>query len=213
MKPLLMTSVFIIALAALWPAYGHWLNNRIQPEMAQILVQGRNNWVNAEAFADWHPHWVGAARVYEQNFAKDGKTVLLRIDYYPTQKQDHELINSQNFMIKQKDKIWSNVGESLIDVKIDGKPKNVRQARLRSTGQRILIWQWNVIDGKIINNDYLGKLILAWDKVRGSRDDGSSVLIATPYSDDETIAKTSLAAFAADMQLPIQEALQAVAVK
>jgi hypothetical protein len=70
-----------------------------------------------------------------------------------------------------------------------------------------------VIDGKIINNDYLGKLILAWDKVRGSRDDGSSVLIATPYSDDETIAKTSLAAFAADMQLPIQEALQAVAVK
>ena len=213
MKPLLMTSVFIIALAALWPAYGHWLNNRIQPEMAQILVQGRNNWVNAEVFSDWHPHWVGAARVYEQNYAKDGKTVLLRIDYYPTQKQDHELINSQNFMIKQKDKIWSNVGESLIDVKIDGKPKNVRQAMLRSTGQRILIWQWNVIDGTIINNDYLDKLILAWDKVRGSRDDGSSVLIATPYSDDETIAKTSLAAFAADMQLPIQEALQAVAVK
>ncbi|MGA7181639.1 MAG: exosortase A [Thiobacillaceae bacterium] len=213
MKPLLGMSAAVIALLALWLAYGHWLNNRVLPEIAQIHVRWMNGWEPAEPFSDWHPHWLGATRVYEQNFARAGKTVLLRIDYYPTQKQDHELINSQNYMVVQKDKTWSNVGESLIDVKIDGKPRNFKQAKLRSPGQRILVWQWNDIDGRVVNNDYLGKLILAWDKVRGSRDDGSSVLIATPYSDNQNAAKATLAAFAADMRLPIQEALQAVAVK
>jgi exosortase A len=213
MKPLLGMSTAVIALLALWLAYGHWLDNRVLPEIAQIQVHGMNRWALSEPFSDWHPHWLGATRAYEQNFAKAGKTVLLRIDYYPTQMQDHELINSQNYMIVQKDKTWSNVGEDWIKVDIGGQFREVRQAKLRSAGQRILVWQWNDIDGKVVNNDYLGKLILAWAKVRGRRDDGSSVLIATPYSDNQNAAKATLAAFAADMRLPIQEALQAVAVK
>lgn len=213
LKPLLAATAAVLVLALLWLAYGHWLNSRPVAEPAQITVRGANGWQSAGPFSDWHPHWIGAARVYEQNFSREGKPVMLRIDYYDTQRQDHELINSQNYMVKQKHKIWSNVGESLVRVDIGGQTREVRQAKLRSADQRILVWQWNDIDGRLMNNDYLGKLILSWDKVRGSRDDGSSVLIATPYHDDLDGARTRLANFAADMRLPIDEALRAVAVK
>jgi EpsI family protein len=182
--------------------------------MPQIRVAGTGGWQPAGLFSDWHPHWIGAARQSEQNFAKDGKTVLLRIDYYPTQRQDQELINTQNYMIEQGHKIWSNVGETFVKVNIGGQVMEVRQAKMRSFNkQRILVWQWNEIDGKVVNNDYLGKLILVWDKVRGSRDDGTSVLMATPYSDDIEAAKATLTAFAADMRVPIQKELQAFAVR
>jgi EpsI family protein len=214
LKPLLGMAGAVVLLAVLWPVYGSWLNHRVLPKMPQIGVDGAGGWQSVQPFSDWHPHWIGAARPFEQNYAKDGKTVLLRIDYYPTQRQDQELINSQNYMIKQKDKVWSNVGEALIKANIDGRIMEVRQAKLRSfSKQRILVWQWNDIDGRVVNNDYLGKLILAWDKVRGSRDDGSSVLIATPYTDDMGAAKTTLAAFAADMRMSIQQGLKAYTVK
>lgn len=214
LKPLLVMGGTIILVALLWPVYASWLEHRPLPQMAQLKVDGAGGWQPAQAFSDWHPHWIGAARSLEQNYAKQGKAVLLRIDYYPTQRQDQELINSQNFMIKQKHKVWSNMGEALTKVNIGGHVMEVRQAKLRAYNrQRILVWQWNDIDGRVVNNDYLGKLILAWDKVRGSRDDGSSVLIATPYTDDMQAAKATLAAFATDMRTPIQQELLAIAAR
>lgn len=214
LKPMLGMVGAVVLVAILWPVYGSWLDRRPLPEMPQIKVDGASGWHPAQLFSDWHPHWIGAARQLEQNFSKDGKTVLLRIDYYPTQRQDQELINSQNYMIKQKDKVWSNMGETVIKTNIGGRAMEVRQAKLRSfSKQRILVWQWNDIDGRVVNNDYLGKLILAWDKVRGSRDDGTSVLIATRYIDDMEAAKATLTGFAADMRVPIQQELKAVAVR
>ena len=213
LRPMLKVSVAVIGVAGLWQVYGQWLNNRTMPEVMQIQVAGVNGWKLTTPFSDWHPHWVGAARDFEQTYAKSGKTVMLRIDYYPTQRRDHQLINTQNFMIKQKHKVWSNVGESLVDETIDGQSMSVRQAHLRSSGQRLLIWQWNVIHGQVVNNDYLGKLILAWNEVRGSRDDGASVLIATPYSDTEEGARAVLSAFAADMNPSIKQELNVIAVK
>ncbi len=212
--PMLGMMGVVVLVAILWPIYGNWLDRRPLPDMPQLKVEGAGGWQPAPPFSDWHPHWIGAARQLEQNFAKDGRTVLLRIDYYPTQRQDQELINSQNYMIKQKDKVWSNVGETLTKVKIGGGATEVRQAKLRSfSKQRILVWQWNDIDGRVVNNDYLGKLILAWDKVRDSRDDGFSVLIATPYTESMAAAKATLADFAADMRASIEQELKSAAAK
>ncbi len=128
---------------------------------------------------------------------------MLELNYYVTQRQDAELINSQNFMIERQHPVWTNVGESLATV--DDRRSNrgrCAQAKLRgSNGQRLLVWQWNLINQQPIVNDHLAKLVLAFDRVRLKRDDGLSVLIATPYeeTDIETAAAT-LARFAADME-------------
>jgi EpsI family protein len=88
----------------------------------------------------------------------------------------------------------------------------VRQARLKSnSGERLLVWQWNLINHQPTVNDQMAKLVLALDRVRLRRDDGLSVLIATPYEETAVEAATAtLARFAADMEPAIGRALDQV---
>ncbi|HSJ79966.1 MAG TPA: EpsI family protein, partial [Thiobacillus sp.] len=110
------------------------------------------------------------------------------------------------------DPAWSNVGESRVTVEIGGQSRQVRQAKLRgSDGQRLLVWQWNLINQRPTVNDHAAKLNLALDRVRLQRDDGLSVLIATPYDAAEhATAVATLARFAADMEPAIGRALDQV---
>jgi exosortase A len=200
-------------LIAVAPLYATWLASRPLPAMPTLTVAAAAGWQPAPSFTPWVPHWVGADRQVRVPFVRDLQTVMLEINYYATQRQDAELVNSQNFMIRQKDPQWSNVGESLNTVDIAGQPHPVRQAKMRGAdGQRLLVWQWNVVNGRPTVNDLTTKLVLAFDRVRGARDDGASVLIATPYDDVASIdtARVTLARFAADMQPAITRALAAV---
>jgi EpsI family protein len=115
-------------------------------------------------------------------------------------------------MIRQKDPAWSNVGEAHVTVEIGGQSRQVRQAKLRGIdGQRLLVWQWNLIDQQTMVNDHKAKLLLALDRARLQRDDGLSVLIATPYDAAEhATAVATLARFAADMAPAIGRALDQV---
>lgn len=201
-----------LLLAALGPLYASWLASRPLPEMPALSVEASAGWQPGPTFTTWVPHWVGADRQSRQVFVGNGQQVLVELNYYATQRQDAELVNSQNYMIKQKDPMWSNVGESLTRVDIGGQPHPVRQARMRGAdGQRLLVWQWNLVNGAPTVNDHYAKLVLAFDRVRGARDDGASVLIATPYDDTGLdSAKASLARFAVDMQPAIARTLATV---
>jgi exosortase A len=211
-RPLLPVALLVLAVVALWPAYAHWLGQRTQPLMSELQVEAQGEWQPREAFTDWVPHWVGANRQLRRSYTRDGQDVMLELNYYLTQRQDAELINSQNFMIRQKDPLWSNVGESVVGVEIGGQSRRVRQAKLRgSDGQRLLVWQWNLINQRPVVNDHVAKLILALDRVRLQRDDGLSVLIAAPYEDTEIkAAAATLARFAADMEPAIGRTLDQV---
>lgn len=205
-------AVAALVVAGLWPAYAAWLASRPLPQMPTLQVEPRGGWASAAPFTTWTPHWVGADRQLRAAYAQAGRSVMLELNYYATQRQDAELVNSQNFMIKQKDPNWSNVGEAVVEADIGGHARPVRQARLRGTnGQRLLIWQWNLIDQTPTVSDAYAKLALAFDRVRLRRDDGLSVLIATPYDEaDIETARATLARFAADMQAGIAEALDRV---
>ncbi len=211
-RPILPMALAALVIAGLGPTYAAWLNARPLPAMPELQVAAQGGWQPAEPFTSWVPHWVGADRQLRQPYAQAGRTVLLELNYYVTQRQDAELINSQNFMIRQKDPAWSNVGERIVTVDIGGESRQVRQARIRgSDGQRLLVWQWNLVNQRPVVNDQAAKLILALDRVRLQRDDGLSVLIATPYEDAEIeAAAATLARFAADMEPAIGRTLDLV---
>ena len=211
-RPILPVAVAVLVVAGLWPAYAGWLAARPLPAMPEMQVEPQGGWQPAAAFTTWVPHWIGADRQLRQPYEQAGRRVMLELNYYATQRQDAELINSQNFMIRQKDPLWSNVGETHASVEIGGQPRQVRQARLRgSDGQRLLVWQWNLINQQPTVNDHKAKLVLALDRVRMKRDDGLSVLIATPYEDTEIeTAAATLARFAADMEPAIGHAVDRV---
>jgi len=211
-RPVLPMALVVLVIAGLWPAYAGWLKARPLPAMPELQVEAQGGWQPAEAFTTWVPHWIGADRQLRQPYAQAGRTVLLELNYYVTQRQDAELNNSQNFMIRQKDPAWSNVGERIVTVDIGGESRQVRQARMRgSDGQRLLVWQWNLINQRPVVNDHAAKLLLALDRVRLQRDDGLSVLIATPYEDMEVdAAEATLARFAVDMEPAIGRTLDQV---
>ncbi|MHB1402064.1 MAG: exosortase A [Thiobacillus sp.] len=211
-RPTLSVAIVALVVAGLWPAYASWLTARPLPAMPELQVESQGGWQPAANFTSWTPHWVGADRQLRQSYAQAGRSVLLELNYYATQRQDAELINSQNFMIRQKDPAWSNVGETLTTVQIGGQSRQVRQAKMRgSNGQRLLVWQWNLINQHPTVNDHAAKLNLALDRVRLQRDDGLSVLVATPYdAADHATAVATLARFAADMEPAIGRALDQV---
>ena len=211
-RTVLPAALAVVVVAGIWPAYATWLDTRALPRLPELRIDAANGWEAGQPFTTWTPHWVGADRQLRQSFTRKGEQVMLELDYYVTQRQDAELINSQNFMIRQKNPDWSNVGETLATVTIKGRTRDVRQAKMRgSNGQRLLVWQWNLIDGRATVNDPAAKLILAFDRLLSGRDDGLSVLIATPY-DDTTLdaARGVLARFAADMEPAIDRTLDRV---
>lgn len=211
-RPNLRAALVVLAVAGLWPAYASWIESRPLPPLPELRVAPQGGWQPGPAFTGWVPHWVGADRQLREPFTRAGRNVLLELNYYATQRQDAELVNSQNFMIKQKDPAWSNVGEGLATVQIGGQARQVRQARMRGAdGQRLLVWQWNLINQRPVVSDHFAKLVLAFDRIRLKRDDGLSVLIATPYDDTEIqAASATLGRFAADMEAAIGQSLDRV---
>lgn len=211
-RPVLPMAVLALVVIGLWPAYAAWLNSRPLPAMLELQVESAAGWQPDAALTTWQPHWIGADRQLRQSYVRAGRQVMLALDYYVTQRQGAELINSQNFMTPQTGSQWANVGERIASVEIGGQPRQVRQTRLRgNNGQRLLVWQWNLINRRPMVNDHLAKLVLAFDRMRLKRDDGLSVLIATPYDAAEhATAVATLAQFAADMEPAIGRALDQV---
>jgi exosortase A len=211
-RPVLPVAVLALVVIGLWPAYATWLNSRPLPAMPKLQVESATGWQPDAALTTWEPHWIGADRQLRQSYAQAGHQVMLALDYYVTQRQGAELISSQNFLTQQTGSQWANVGEHIASVEIGGQPRQERQARLRgSNGQRLLVWQWNLINQRPMVNDHLAKLVLAFDRVQLKRDDGLSVLIATPYDEaDLDAAAATLARFAADMEPAIGRTLDQV---
>ncbi len=211
-RPILLVAMAVLMVAGLWPAYAAWLGSRPPPDIPVLQVEAQGGWKPAEAFTSWEPHWIDADQKLRQSYAQAGRNVMLELNYYVTQRQDAELINSQNYMIERQHPVWTNVGEGFPMVNIGGESRQVRQARLKSdSGERLLVWQWNLINRQPTVNDHIAKLVLAFDRVRMKRDDGLSVLIATPYEETDIEAATAtLSRFAADMEPAIGRALDQV---
>lgn len=207
----------ILIVASVWPAYAFFLDQRSLPELPTLAITPAQGWQTVDPVTDWVPHWVGADRQLRASFAKESDKVQIALDYYVSQRQDSELINSQNYMVSQtKYEHWLNVGESQVAVVIAGQPRQVRQVLLKTRDtqpRRLLVWQWNVIDGKQASSDHFAKLVLALARVRLARDDGASIIVAAPYEVSQTEASAVLERFVRENEAAVMQALAQVSAK
>ncbi|CAH1193181.1 EpsH [Candidatus Nitrotoga sp. BS] len=206
--------VITILVAALWPAYAVYLDSRpIKTDGLIIkLPESNQGWnLQTTAFSDWQPHYVGTHAQAMHTYRKGDKIISIYLGYYRTQRQDAELINSQNYMIQQKHPVWNNVGEGSRIISLRGKNETIQQTLLRAANNRLLIWSWNSLEGTYTTNPYLAKLLLAKAKLSGQRDDGAVIIIAAPYEGTPEAAALSLQTFANDMLPAIDGSLIEVA--
>jgi EpsI family protein len=110
------------------------------------------------------------------------------------------MVTSTNIMIQQKHPVWSNVGETRGVETVGGASQPVKRTLLRSTGQRLVIWDWFVVAGQDVTNPYVAKLLQARDQILGRGDDGVAIIVAAPYADAPADAEQALSDFVASMR-------------
>ena len=205
-----MAGISIILLAALWPAYTAYLDSRPvnTKGLAITLPEENQGWAKqAEPLSDWQPTYVGTDAQTMLTYRKNDQVVSVYMGYYRTQRPGALLISTQNYMVKQKHPIWNNVGEKILNISLGEKNKTIKQTLLRAPDQRLLIWSWNKLDGIDTVNPYLAKLLLAKAKLTGQHDDGTVIIVATPYAGMPESAAATLQSFIKDMLPTIETSL------
>lgn len=196
----------VIALAGSAPAYAKFLEAGKGAPPSLAAPAGANGWtLAATPLTDWRPRYQPASAGFFQVYEKEGLRVALYLGYYRGQRPGAQLVTSTNVMVEQKHPVWSNVGEA---ARTEG-PLSLRQTRLRSPEQRLLVWDWLWISGEHLSSPYLAKLYLARDKLLGRGDDGAAIILAAPYGERAEPAQEALREFARDMLPSIEAALHA----
>lgn len=196
----------VVALVAAGPLYGAYLDRPSARAPALAIPGAAAGWSPAsEPLTEWRPHYGGAAASVFQAYRKGERGVALYIGYYRDQRQGAELVNSTNVMVVQKHPVWGNVGEAARSEAFGP----LRETRLRSLPQRLLVWDWYRISGRDVASPYLAKLYLAADKLLGRGDDAAALIIAAPYDERVEEAQATLREFARDMLPSIEAALAA----
>jgi EpsI family protein len=152
-------------------------------------------WVRDDGaeLTDWRPTFQNPDRVHVVQYRRNDEVVMLEFAWYGKQRQDAELINSRNFMIRQEHEVWSNVGERIADTPLHP----VRETQLRSAALRLLIHDWFVVGDRPTTSSVRAKLMFARDILLGRGDDGHAVVIWTRQDAEGKVARARLDSFAA----------------
>jgi exosortase A len=180
---------FAVALivAGFWPARASYVEHSLEQAasvpVSLALPEGAGGWQRVDqAATEWEPFYSGQDAKSRATYQDGDSAVELYVLYYHHQRQDAELINSQNMLAPQVHPVWKMPEEKPREAKLDGAPATVRQGRLLSARQDLLVWRWNRIAGRYTANDYVGKLLSAKERLLGEPDGGTAILIATEYN-------------------------------
>ena len=213
-RRVLPAAMATLAVIAIWPAYGAYLETADRPAAPRTLAAptGAAGWqLDPAGMTDWRPEYRGADPSRFEVYRKGDRAVALYLGYYRNQRQDAELVNSQNVMVRQKHPVWENVGESRRAASPETALVDVKQTLLRSPSQRLLIWDWMYLDGRRTTSPYLAKLLLAKNRLLGQPDDGVAIIVAAPYAEGREPAERALRDFVTDMLPGIEGSIRAAA--
>jgi exosortase A len=197
-KPAYAAVLALAALLALFPLYEGRLASRAIASPALALPTPTQGWQQVETpFSNWVPHWIGMDRQLLGHYRKSDQQVQLFVAWYGAQRQDAELINSQNYMVQQEHPEWRDMRRVETQTDVAGRPLPLAESGLMAQGgnQRIVVWQWHRIQGKDGINPYQAKLDLALAKLLGQPDEAAAIIVATPYTEDAKTAAATLKDF------------------
>jgi exosortase A len=214
--PALMVGAAIgaTALAAAWPLYLPYLDRVDDTPIGLAAPAGVSGWaLEPQQATQWRPHYLGPAASTLAVYRKGERSVALYLGYYRNQRQGAELVSSQNLVAGASGSSWVRIGESLRSEDLPNGTVELRQSRLTSTGGRLLVWDWYRISGHDLSNPYLGKALLARDKLLGRADDSAAIVLAAPYDALPETAAETLRVFTREMWPAIDNALRLAAQK
>ncbi len=204
----------VLALLAAWPALSY-VNAARQDTVANlslVVPPSTAGWQAGEPMSEWQPRYLGTDASVQQSYAREGHRALVYLAYYRHQRQGAELINSQNVLVKQKDPVWRQVAEGPREITVNGKRIQVREGKLRSETQDLLVWHWYWMDGVYTTNHYLAKFWESKAKLFGETGDAAAIIVAAEIGErGPDAAAAVLNDFVTGMEPAIRASLENVA--
>lgn len=170
-------------------------------------------WLPVEqTFTEWQPRYHGAGDEFMQTYRQGDTQAALYVAYYREQRQDAELINSQNVLIEQKHPVWSQMGLGAVEFEVDDQALSVMRGRLRAThGQQLAIVYWYWLGDTYTTNPYWAKWLEAKAKLLGQPRDSAVIMMVTEYDERIDEAMPVLQQFSAEILPEVEKLLQDVA--
>jgi len=151
---------------------------------------------------DWPFHLQGAQQILRASYAKGDARVALVIGLFHTQRQDAEVVNSENRLLKGGDGAWRITGHSRLSLddaagslQVPAYHLTRHDSLLVDPTRRLLAVDWYRLAGRDTTSTYLGKWYQALGLLHG-RTDGAFVMLATR---DDAAATANLQAFAREV--------------
>ncbi|MFP4560975.1 MAG: exosortase A [Thiohalorhabdus sp.] len=197
---LALSGLAVLAVAGAGPAGAGWLDRSGAPIRATSLdlPAAEDPWNGPFPVEDsWRPDFRGADRALRRVYrSPEGNVHVLLIHFYD-QRQGEELIASGNHLHDGKRWLRSGEGRARLDLPEQGGELGVRELRLRGPGDRRLVWHWYNVGGHLTAHPVMGKIWMAWERVRGGRPDATLIAVASDYDGEPEVARERVADFLA----------------
>jgi exosortase A len=185
----------IVAMVAIWPVFGRYMEQAaFNPQKADLshVQANAQNWQDAPAFTAWQPNFSPSDATLYRFFQRDQQHVGLSLHYYRNQHPGSILISSTNRMLSELDSKWNEVRSSVRDEPILGRQLTVREITIKNASGSLLIWRWYWIDGRSVENNYVGKLLQLKERILMHGDDGAALVVFAPYLDNPDAARQAI---------------------
>ncbi|HYD60388.1 MAG TPA: exosortase A [Noviherbaspirillum sp.] len=195
--------VFPIAIASIvcigiWPAYAA-LTGRIplaagEMDPNKVDVQ----WPESMPFTDWKHGFSPAQAETTRFFEKDSRRVGMSVLVYRGRQDGAGLISTANRLVPTKERHWQQRSSATQNVTTGERVLDVRETRLQREGQKLLVWHWYTINGEFTASDYVGKLVLARERLFMRSNEGASIMLFAPFEEDVEGARAVMRKFLND---------------
>lgn len=169
-----------------WPVWSSNIRQAVIDRSAPVtltLPERIAEWKRTEGhLTSWKPHYLYPDASAASDYSDGAHRVALYVLYYRTQEQGRELINSQNYLVRQKHPVWRMPWEKARKIQLPEGSFRVREGILKSPDQQLVVWRWNWIAGRYMINDQLAKLLEARNKLLGRSRDAAAIVVATELS-------------------------------
>jgi exosortase A len=179
---LLVTAALAVA-TAVWPlGYRAIEHSDSSPVPSLHALATAGSWTaTSGGLTTWEPRYQMPSAQLHQTFRRGEARVGLYVGYYRNQDQGRKLVNSENVLVVSNDPVWLRVGGGTQPVEGLDRPFNAASTELLArSGDRLVVWHWYWIDGRMTSSDAWAKGYSALSRLLGRGDDGAVIVVYAP---------------------------------
>ncbi|MBN2640785.1 MAG: exosortase A [Victivallales bacterium] len=202
-QPRILLIVLLIGItSSIWPLSSAWLQSKqsLGTQLHQNFSASHDvEWKPAgNPDWGWQPKFNGVVTETLDFYQNGQNTIGIYQASFGNESQGAELVNSQNYLVKQKDETWRLPYTGMMELtQPDGTSLPVNESVLSSNIRDIVVLRWYRIGDRNTANPYLAKIFQLMKRLSADPSPELQIIVMTeaPHNHYE-IARTSLKRFA-----------------